>query len=246
MIDGTAIQKVADLSSRPVVVGESVAVPAGWTMKDPASLVQGGPLAATLEVSTLTAIRDFLVANRDALNKAGLVVHVVSPNTVTLLGPLSEKARTREVFLKATATDLTAGFLGKMMSLEEFIVGLQARFQSTDDQMTVLRLFSNVKHEAVKTATDDGISQTVTTKAGVALVTDVTVPSQINLTPYRTFREVLQPTSTFLVRLQAGRSGGLPEVGLFESDGGAWRLTAISRVRDWLVTELGPEIAVIG
>lgn len=141
--------------------------------------------------------------------------------------------------------NLTDGFMGKFMSLEEFIIGLQSRFAESDERAALLRLFSNVKNETVKVASDDGFGQTVMAKAGAVLVSEERVPNPVELTPFRTFREVMQPASSFLLRLQGG-GVHLPTVGLFEADGGAWRLIAVDRVRDWLVNELPEGVAVLG
>ena len=50
---------------------------------------------------------------------------------------------------------------------------------------------------------------------------------------------------TNVLRVNQGKSGGLPEVGLFEADGGAWKLTVVDRVRDWLTEKLPSEVAVL-
>lgn len=98
----------------------------------------------------------------------------------------------------------------------------------------------------MKTAIDDGMTQIVEARQGIALVGDVAVPNPVMLTPFRTFRDVLQPSSLFVIRLQTGKAaGGLPEAAIFEADGGAWRLTAISRVRDWLVEHLPKDTPVL-
>lgn len=222
-----------------------IGVPNDWKLVDPAGIVAAGPTAEPLAVYSLGALRDYLIANRDALTLKRLIVHVVSPQIVTVSGPIQERARNRESYLKATALNLTDGFLGKFMTLEEFLVGLQVRFTADGDRAKVLQLLGNVKHETVKTALDDGVTQVVQARAGVALVSDVAVPNPITLTPYRTFREVTQPQSLFVLRVNAGRSGGLPEVGLFEADGGAWRLTAVDRIRDWLAEAVPEGVAVL-
>jgi hypothetical protein len=128
---------------------------------------------------------------------------------------------------------------------EDFILGLQVRFADADERKRVLALLSNVKHETVKTALDDGVTQVVQARAGVALISDVAVPNPILLTAYRTFRDITQPSSLFVLRVQAGRAGGLPEVGLFEADGGAWRLSSIERIQEWLVAALPAGVAVL-
>jgi hypothetical protein len=195
-------------------------------------------------VSTLGAVRDYVAANKDALDVSRLMVHVVTPNSVQVLGPLTERSRTRETFTTATADDMTAGFLGKFWPLSDFIIGLQVRFADADDRKRILALLSNVKDESVKTALDDGVSQVVQVRAGVALVSEVAVPNPVLLCAYRTFRDIVQPSSLFALRVQAGEDDEFPTAGLFEADGGAWKLTAIQRVRDWLTDAL-PTVAVL-
>lgn len=243
-MDGAAMELIFNKTRIPFALGDLVARPADWTVLDPQSVIAPGPSAKALGVSTLGSIRDYLTANKDTLDLAHVVVHVASPVSVQVLGPLSDRARVREAFLVASADDLTAGFLGKFMSLEDFLVGIQVRFVDADDRQRVLSLLSNVKHETVKTAMDDGVTQVVQARAGVALVSDVAVPNPVKLSAFRTFRDVPQPSSLYVLRVQGGRSGGLPEVGLFEADGGAWRLTVVERIKDWLVAAL-PAISVL-
>lgn len=244
-MDGAAIENILGAAKAPRELSGFILRPADWVAEDPAALVKPGPAAKTLGVATLGAVRDYIAANKDALDLTKLAVHVVSPSSVHVLGPLDVRSRTRETFLAAVAGDLTDGFLGKYMSLEDFIVGLQVRFADADDRKRVLSLLSNVKHETVKTAMDDGVTQVVQARAGVALVSDVAVPNPVLLCGLRAFRDVVQPSSLYVLRVAGGRTGGLPEVALFEADGGAWRLQTIARVREWLVAALPKDVAVL-
>jgi len=244
-MDGEAVAAIQNQVKKPFELGGYLFRPNDWVAEDPAALVKAGPAAKTLAVSTLGAVRDYIAANKDALDLSKIVVHVASPSSVSVLGPLSDRARSREVFLAATAGDLADGFLGKFMPIEEFVIGLQVRFADADDRQRVLALLSNVKHETVKTALNDGVTQVVQARAGVALVSDVAVPNPVLLCAIRAFRDVQQPSSLYVLRVQAGRSGGLPEVALFEADGGAWRLSTIERVREWLVSVLPFGVAVL-
>ena len=60
----------------------------------------------------------------------------------------------------------------------------------------------------------------------------------VKLRPYRTFLEVEQPESDFLIRI---REGG--EIGFFEADGGAWKLFARSIIKSKLEDLLCDEIS---
>lgn len=244
-MDGAAVEQIAGLTKKPMELGGFLFRPNDWTVEDPAALVRPGMTAKPLAVSTLGSVRDYLTANKDQLDLTRLIVHVAAPSAVHVGGPLDPRTRVREVLLTANALDLTDGFLGKFMSLEDFILGLQIRFVEADDRKRVLGLLSNVKHETVKTALDDGVTQVVQARAGVALISDVAVPNPILLTAYRSFRDIVQPSALYVLRVQSGRSGGLPEVGLFEADGGAWRLSTIARVQEWLTSALPAGIAVL-
>lgn len=243
-MDGEAVKELARRFRGPEIIEQCgiVALPHGWALSNTDTVPPALPEA--LGVYTLGAVRDYLNANRDALALESVAVHVVSPQVVRVVSRLGDLARKREEYLQATANNLTDGFLGKFMLIDEFIVGLQTRFEDSPTRADVLKLFGTVKHEGVKTLADDGVTQTVTAKAGVVLANDVAVPNPVTLTPYRTFREVRQPPSPFALRVNGSTTGAL-SVGLFEADGGAWRIAAVEAVRGWLAAELPPTVAIL-
>lgn len=245
MFNADAIKAIRDELRKPFEVGDFLVAPNDWTVKDKAALVQHGPQAEELEVNTLGAVRDYLTANRDGLDLSKIVVHVESPRIVRVLGPLDARSRARESYLVATVPDLAEHFVGQFQSHENLIIGLQTRFEDVEQRQAVIKLFSSVKSEEVKTSLDDGISQVVTARNGGVLVADVAVPNPVSLAPYRTFRDFSQVPSLFVMRAQSGREGGLPLVGLFEADGGAWKLEAVKRVREWLEENLPETVEVL-
>ena len=85
---------------------------------------------------------------------------------------------------------------------------------------------------------DNGITQVVTARAGAALGA-VNVQPIWCLRPYRTFTEIEQPESLFLLRLHS--DGSETSYRLYETDGGAWAVTAMNDVRDYLRAEFGGE-----
>lgn len=244
-MDGTGIKEILDRAQQPQVVAGALVLPNGWTKHDPSAIVEKGPQAGTLQVNTLAAIRDYLAANRDGLALEKIVVHVVSPRIVKILGPLDPRTRAREVFVEATCKDLADGFVGTLHQHEPFIIGLLTRFVGTAERAEVLKVIGTIKEQKVMSSNDDGISQEVVASAGRVLVDAVRVPNPVTLAPFRTFREVAQPDSLFLLRAQGGRDGGLPQVGLFEADGGTWMVDAIASVRAWLDVNLPDDIEVL-
>ena len=72
---------------------------------------------------------------------------------------------------------------------------------------------------------------------------EAAVPNPVTLAPFRTFRDVAQPASLFVLRVQGG--GETPNVALFEADGGAWRLAAIENIKKWLEENITGEVEVL-
>ena len=110
---------------------------------------------------------------------------------------------------------------------------LQSSFTDSGDKEVLQKYTGLVRDEAVKETGDDGISQAVTIKTGVASVGQAVVPNPVTLAPYRTFPEVDQPLSKFIFRMQEG-----PKAAIFEADGGAWRNQAIKNIKEYLEKEL--------
>lgn len=204
------------------------------------------PQAAPLQVSTLASfaeyvnkrlVEDAYSANEPAVGQ--VLVHVVDPTNVRLVTNLDDDRR-RETLIAASAVAVLGGAgglsmtFGQFMEAESFNIALQALFVDDDARKDVLRLVGNIREEKVRAAGDDGVSQEVTAKAGVVLVEAAVVPNPVFLAPFRTFREVAQPISRFVLRLKAGREGGLPLCALFEADGGQWKLEAIENIAGYL------------
>lgn len=75
---------------------------------------------------------------------------------------------------------------------------------------------------------DNGVTQTVTARQGVALNAVVNVRPRIKLQPFRTFLEVAQPESEFLLRVDSEKG-----IAFFEADGGIWRLEAKRNIAEY-------------
>lgn len=122
------------------------------------------------------------------------------------------------------------------MDHDEAIIKLRSIFVQdgdTSDLEYVMDLLSRVSKESSVTSSDNGIIQTVEARQGVALSQRVKVRPIVRLTPYRTFLEVEQPTSEFLLRLdEEGR------VGLLEADGGRWKMDAKQYISEFFSREL--------
>jgi hypothetical protein len=190
------------------------------------------PEPAAIGVRTLTAIKDYLVTNLDSLEMAVIALHVETPERVKLIGRLGQPFFQRNHFLLACPS-LRKFTFGGYYPVEQFIIGLQTSFVQTEITTQMIKLVGNLSDERVVNFNDDGVTQKVTAKTGIARVAEVSVPSPVILQPYRTFLEVEQPASKFLFRIR-GAEGRPPECCLFEADGGNWELIAMASIKDWL------------
>ena len=117
------------------------------------------------------------------------------------------------------------------------IIELRSIFVPDERAEYLLDLLSRICKDESVTSVDDGISQTVNVRQGVGRQNTERLKSRILLTPYRTFTEVEQPESEFILRLDNDS-----RTGLFEVDGGRWKLTAKERIKAYFEERLAAEI----
>ena len=189
------------------------------------------PVASKLTVSTLTGIVDYIKTNVDHL-EGKLLIQVKSPEEVALYSPLNAD-REREKYVSAEAILPNNVVYDRFLDTERFNIMLQSAFVDDEDKSKLLKYTALITDDTVKNFGDDGISQKVTVKTGVASVSDAVVPNPVTLAPFRTFPEVEQPESKFIFRMKEG-----PSAALFEADGGAWRNKAILNIKAYLEKEL--------
>ena len=145
-------------------------------------------------------------------------VRVESPRKVSVFSGCADEFK-RHYFYEATCDvpDFYEGFRPH----ETAIIELQSRYADGEGRDYLLNLLSSINRESSVSTNDNGVSQTVQARTGVQLLQTVQVKPRVALRPYRTFLEVEQPESQFLLRLN-----DKGEVGLFEADGGIWKLAA--------------------
>lgn len=192
------------------------------------------PTAAAISVRTLSGLVEYIKSEFDGDTRR-FMVHVESPTEVSVFDTFN-KDMDRNTFIKAVAMVPSFPF-DRYIDPENFIIKLQAGFEETDDRDILLKVVGNIKDENVRQIGDDGVSQSVVAKVGTATVADVQVPNPVVLAPYRTFVEVTQPQSKFIFRMQTG-----PSAGLYEADGGAWKLEAMANIKEYLERELSEKI----
>jgi hypothetical protein len=205
------------------------------TPEDPSQL----PSQAAMKSFTLQSIVDY-VKTHGITPAAGVVAHVLDHSKVELVTLPAGHYKQRDLFLTAISEWPVGLKFGSWLDNETFMIQLQALYLETDERDRAAKLIGNIRTEASVGTEDDGVTQRIEAKTGVARVSTVDVTNPFTLAPFRTFREISQPESPFILRV---RQGG--DAALFEADGGSWKLTAIQRIRDWLVAELPETFPVI-
>lgn len=198
-----------------------------------------------LEFNFLDSLVTYLKSGIDFIagEYGKLIIEIENPTAISLHTELINDFNQR--FTPVHCTALVNPFpWEKFIDPDTFIIMAQSRFVETEDLAKIRAIVGNVKSEEVLNFSDDGISQQVTAKSGVARVENVVIPPRVKLAPYRTFVEIEQPESEFVFR--AKKADALPCFALFEADGGAWRIEAMKRIKAYFEKQLkGIENVVI-
>ena len=162
-----------------------------------------------------------------------IFVSVTLPNCVLVHTTLRNDDLQRDILYSA-APGLPDPFT-TWNTHENAIIMLRSRFVPNEDVNYLLDLLGRISSEDSVTSEDSGVSQSVTATVGVALKQSVTIKQRVLLAPFRTFLEVEQPESEFILRIKAGNkeAGTLPEIGIIEADGGVWKLKAKRNIADY-------------
>lgn len=139
-------------------------------------------------------------------------------------------------FLYAARADVP-GFPSGWRDREKAIIELRSLCIPTEGSQYLLDLLSKISDESSVSTTDNGVTQTVEARQGVALNSNVSIKPRVSIRPFRTFLEVPQPESEFILRVDKARG-----IGLIEADGGVWKLEAKRAIADYFRLELADMI----
>lgn len=201
----------------------------GHTYSDKKMIHITQPQIASMILHTLTGMIKIVESElTDFANQ--LIVHAAEHNEVIITTRINSD-REREIPYIVTAQTPNIIF-NRFLPLEEMVIQLRSKFVRTEALDKIIELLGNIKEEDAVQIADDGITQVATVKSGVTLVKNQLVNPIVGLSPYRTFAEVEQPESAFLLRLKKGG-----EAALFEADGAAWKIQARKNIAEFLKNE---------
>jgi hypothetical protein len=173
--------------------------------------------------------------------KEGIVV--ASYVSVAYYSGPDKEYRTRDMLVLASLQSRQGFRVGSHMTLEEAIIHVQANLADTDDKTRLLKLLGSVTASAEVQTEDDGVSQRVAAKKGLKSAW-AEVQNPFNLAPFRTWTELEQPESPYILRLSGGVNAPLQAL-FVEVSSGAWLGEAIAETIIWLKAKLG-DITIVG
>lgn len=213
--------------------GETFVIPADGRVKQIEPMIYRPD---TLLLHSLDAL--VKLVKTEALGLESLL-YITIPSHLSVLcfaRPNCEARFLRQVYYDVKATDVP-GFCSGFREHETAIIELRSQFTQNEGTEYILDLLSRISKDSGVTTSDNGVSQSVEARQGVSLKAKVPVQPRVSLRPYRTFQEVEQPESEFLLRLDDDAN-----VGLFEADGGMWKLKARETIKEFLSEQLKEEV----
>lgn len=191
------------------------------------------------EVDTLDALVKLILTEGLTLGRR-LYVRVDSARKVTVTTTYNN-GELRNPYLRfplyEAVSDVPGVTIGNLMSQERAIVELQSLYGATPDRDYLLDLLSRIDVNEGVSSVDNGVTQEVNVRTGAVLKQATPVRPIVQLQPYRTFLEVEQTVSDFLLRVS--KEG---EPTLFEADGGAWKLEAKRSIAAYLAEKLADQV----
>lgn len=200
---------------------------------------------AALTVASLIGMRDFIEACKPELCERTFL-HVVSPREVQLVSPFTGDTLERHTYA-TTISSPARHTWNDYLALEKFNIWLTIGFVQDEAIAQIISVVSNITDASTVNLADDGITQRAIVKTGLVSHDNVNLPKLLSLRPIRTFPEIDQPASTFLLRTKSTDSGkGDIQAALFISDiNNRWELDAVTSIKEWLRSNI-PGVPVVG
>lgn len=201
------------------------------------------PNVNALFVRTLRGFTDF-INNFKAPEGEELMIAINDHHSAELVGKIDPIYGNRQLYCQAKININMPDF-NEWRDPEYFNIFMQVFFEDKGDKSKVLNVMSNVTNAASSETSDDGAKQSVVVRKGITMKDNAVVPNPCTLAPKRTFAEIDQPESKFILRVKE-RNG--VQIRLFEADGGQYKLDAIQGMKDYISENLadGVKIPIIG
>lgn len=223
-IQSMAHPDVLDIDGRKFIIG----LDGGYD-----EIVPDQMMVQSISLNSLDAMVQFV--KTEAVHLTDSILYLTIPTHLRVIcftSPDADKRNKRTFLYQADATDVPEWKDNMHLGFEEAQIALRTRCQETPDALYAQKLLSDISTGCQVTYNDNGVATNVTTTRGVALQAKEAIRPIVVLRPYRTFQEIDQPQSQFLIRLSE-RS-----IRFIEADGGMWKLAARKSIKAYLEENL--------
>lgn len=172
-----------------------------------------------------------LVQNETKAVGRKIFIRIAAYNKVSVFSTYDDQYE--RAYLYKCEADTPYVTVDRFMEYEKAVIELRSLYIPNKGTEYLLDLLGSISSESKVTSADNGVTQTVEAKSGISLKQQVAIKPRVELRPFRTFIEVAQPESEFLLRIS-----GDGKIGLYEADGGVWKLEATRNVAAYFEKEL--------
>ena len=184
-------------------------------------------LPDSIELSSLDSLVEIALEMKDSAT----MIIIKSPTRVQISSPRAIGGVTKIIKFAEASINHEFFEFDRFTEQEKFLIGLQSKFKENGNLIKLLKLASAMDLTEGASLDDDGVSQKVQVRSGVAFKSVEKVQNPILLRPYRTFMEIEQPESPYIFRAKKGSSGLL---GLFQAEGNIWEFQAKKAIKEYL------------
>lgn len=189
-----------------------------------------------LYIETLQGVVDYVNDISDIDVGGSVFIKIHSPSLVEVYGYADADGQ-RNKLVECRYRERNDFSFGSYYEPETFNIALRTSFEPTPVRDEVLKFVSGLTADSSVKLADDGVSQQTVVKTGVQGLDRARVPQDIILYPFRTFPEIEQPLSHYIIRLRR-RDDNVPQVALFTADNELWRPIAIQSIKGFLAEKV--------
>ena len=160
-MDRTAIEKIEELCEPHLIERY------GYEYSDKELKVVKKPTVSTIRLHTLAGLVDII--RKEYTNFDGpVIVNVDCEEYVRVYSAIDEDYRGREIPYDVTAELIEIPF-NRRLDYETMMITLKSKFVETPELLELVKLLGTITEENSATASDDGFSQSVVVRKGIAM-----------------------------------------------------------------------------
>jgi len=195
-------------------------------------------ISEEFKIKTLSGVVDYVNQNPDDLKDIRIVIEDFNKVKV-YSGLTNEKSRPLVLRSIAESVDLSRNVNTKM-DAELFNAFIQTHFIQDKSTQDIFSITGNLETESGLKTEDDGISQNVVVKTSVISKEKISIKNPIMLRPYRTFPEIEQPQSAYVLRIYQGNNAELKT-----TENHIWINEAVKSIKVYLKENIKEENVII-